>query len=306
MFSRFSTSYYLNLLGDKLEESINNLDSLFIEYLYSSGLENEIFSVLNHIIGTTKIKPIDLVNIIDRPNYEANSVKKILIIEYLIKEYSIDVCDICNKKTLSNIYMIEMLLSNRLDPNIITPDILSKNIIHIYKKNLFASGTLMNVLKTISENNPVYLSDYFSIKKNCDVVICYFLNMPHDYNHLLFLFFIENGLNIYKNELDKHIHTMEKCDYDREFSINPQFAIDLLKMYRLKPDIFHDDAEDHILYMALKFSGKETLQYIIDSDISSIEIKSALNVYNNNVLSDHIRSIMNKYGDNLTDHLKSM
>ena len=288
----------INLSGDELEKYIESVP--VNEYYPGIGeFENNII-ITDHIFFTTNITPVKMMEKILPASWyiRHGSENRIKLIKYIIENYIDDVNEIDNENIFINIYLIDTLIDNGLDVNIITSEkiilLLENYLKHSYKGHGSNPQIILKILQVVNNNNSAHLNDFFANIDNCNLMMNILLK-TRSYSRQLFLFFIENGLKIYKNPIIDHINYLK--EYFENTSISTKFIIDLLKTFRSSPEIFYDNVNDAILYLAVNFSTEKVLKYITESDIAAEEIKAALRTcgYNNNGIGRHRHAMIRKY-----------
>ena len=294
----YSAKNLINLTSEELETKIIYDSGHFCQYMYDFNNQfshENIPSIIDHILSTTKITSEKLIKIMSS-NLVCNDIYAIGLIQYIIQKYNPNMDKILNDNNFCNPYTIKIFFDNRLDVDLIS----HKKLIEMLKfdRTVYLRDIFMEVFEIIHEKNPIYFSQFFSDMKNSNSIIHYLLR-TNMYSTELFLFCVENGLHIDSGEFIDYLNYLEEEYEGRRSSMNEKFVIDLLKTYRSAPEIFHDNSNSEILHLALKYSGDQALQYIIDSDINVDEIKLALN--NNDKSDFRLMRIVQKYGSKLDE-----
>lgn len=273
--------------------TMNTAPTLIVDYFFSSESLDDKYEVIADIINRTEITAKKILSIIASTYHNSDYICD--MITYIVKKYNVDV-NTLNKQTLfNNPFLIKPFLLNGLDPGLFTEKIMY-DLLHKGTHTGFYfhfDPIFVDILSIILNHNPMFLYEYFENENNCDQIINHLL---YSYDKKLFMMCLDNGLKIGSMEFDGFIEYIREGE-DPSIQIDHDFAIELIKKYRSEPEIFIDDAFDSILYLALKYSSKQTIEYIISSDITAEEIKHALNAYDNteNVLINLLNKFENEF-----------
>lgn len=212
--------------------------------------------------------------------------------EYVLRNYSHDILNLYNmcitdRRYYSHLLVIKLFLEYGLNP---------MNLDHLTIWYTISSsvytGTIADfiyIMRTILEND----SEFFTSESNCTFILS---RLIKNYNSELYHLCIDYGLNIYSQAFQDFL--ADKKFYYIQQNISGEFIIELLQLHNNYPNIFHDDVMDEILAIGLKFSDKTAIDYIIDSDISGVEIKRAMSVieYNSSIMT----KLVEKYSTDLS------
>lgn len=263
------------------------------------------YELIDNLFIKTAIEPIDICVYFFSERLIYDSKNSIV---YVLEKFKLNIHDIYmmidnnQHSTIRSMQILFAFYELGLDPSYTKSEHIKDMI---SQRGIYVSKLSSDVRHNTNSAILRIMMNYFTIMPNLfiDDVLCNDIisDMLMDYNEELFTLYLKNGLRIYSDYFcGQYNLSINENDTSYIKNINSEFMIKLINLYETDPDIFEPNAYEYILFCALKSCQEKIFEYIVNSNITSEQIKSAINICENPNKNFIFDKFINKYENELS------